>query len=128
MKDPLVEALRLQRRAAKTGFDWPHSPHYERVLWRKLQEEIRELREVRHQRKAAREELGDLLFMVVNVARYFGLDPVAALRAGNRKFSRRFSHILKHCASLPRRGHPQRLTVMERLWREAKQQEKAPIP
>lgn len=127
MKDPLTEALRLQRRAAKTGFDWPQSRHFERLLWRKLQEEILELRQVRRQPQAAQDELGDLLFMVVNVARYFGVDPVAALRSGNRKFSRRFDYILSHRDGLPRRGQRGRLAAMERLWREAKRKERAPI-
>lgn len=120
MSDTLREALRRQRAAARHGFDWPRTPRWERELWAKLQEEIVELRAVRRQPRAAREELGDLLFMVVNVARYLGVDPRAALAGANAKFQRRFDHILRHAGRLPPRGHPRRLAAMERLWNEAK--------
>lgn len=126
-RDPLKEALRVQRAAARHGFDWPRTARWERALWGKLQEELGELRAARKQPAAAREELGDLLFMVVNVARFLGLDPAAALRAGNRKFQRRFAYILRHADTLPPAGDPRRLAAMERLWAEAKQRERAAI-
>ena len=128
MRDPLKSALAVQRRAAREGFDWPRTATFERLLWRKLQEEITELRAVRRQPRAALEELGDLLFMVVNVARYLDLDPSAALRAGNRKFLRRFGYILAHSAALPRRGDRRRLAAMERLWQDAKRREAGATP
>lgn len=118
MKTPLAEALRLQKQAAKRGFDW--TPAMRRLMWAKLQEEIRELRAVARQPRQAEDELGDLLFMTVNLARHLGIDAERALRHANRKFSRRFSYILQHRATLPPLGHRRRLAAMEALWREAK--------
>src|SRR5277367_2246534 len=82
--EPLCSALAMQIDAATQGFDWDDPAG----LWDKLGEEIAELREARD--PAGRiEELGDLLFMVVNLARHFGVDPGTALRQANAKFQRR---------------------------------------
>ncbi|HEX2803647.1 MAG TPA: nucleoside triphosphate pyrophosphohydrolase [Sphingomicrobium sp.] len=84
----LDRALKLQRRAARTGFDWPDS-FGPRV---KIDEELAELdRESDPERRA--DELGDLLFAVVNLARHLNVDPEEALRQANRKFERRFRAI-----------------------------------
>lgn len=117
-KSAIADALRLQKSAARQGFDWNRPG----PLWNKLQEEIAELREVAREPVRAQEELGDLLFMAVNLARHFGLDPERALRGGNRKFMRRYGYILKHAKQLPSLGHPQRLAQMEKLWQKAKRQ------
>lgn len=81
----LLRAEKLQKRAARTGFDWP-DPDGARV---KVDEEIIEVVEARDADHRA-EEIGDLLFAVVNWARKFGIDPEAALRAANGKFEKRF--------------------------------------
>jgi ATP diphosphatase len=86
----LERAAKLQRRAARTGFDWPDSSGPRA----KIDEELAELdAESDHQRML--EELGDLLFAVVNLARHLNIEPEAALREANRKFERRFRAIEK---------------------------------
>ncbi len=119
--DPLAHAARVQRRAARQGFDWPRA---DPRLWRKLIEEIGELKAVARQPTRARGELGDLLFMAVNLSRHLGVDAGRALREAIRKFERRYAHVMAHARSLPRKGHPRRLAAMERLWQEAKRIEK----
>ena len=123
MSEPLAEALRLQREAAREGFDWTHPQE----LWDKLAEEIGELREA-GDAAARSEELGDLLFMVVNLSRHLGVDPAAALAAANAKFTRRYGLILEHLAELPPLGDPARLEQMERLWQQAKSLEQYKKP
>jgi len=84
----LDRAAKLQRRAARTGFDWPDASGPRA----KIEEELAELdREIDHQRR--RDELGDLLFAVVNLARHLNIDAEEALRQANRKFEARFRAI-----------------------------------
>jgi uncharacterized protein YabN with tetrapyrrole methylase and pyrophosphatase domain len=119
--DGLAEALRIQLEAAKLGFDWRHLDE----LWDKLAEEVLELKAAAGEsRDAAEDELGDLLFMAVNLARHLHVDPVQAMARANAKFNRRFAHILRHLDKVPALGHPQRLEGMEQLWQEAKRLEK----
>ncbi len=113
----LTRAVKLQKRATRIGFDWPDlGPVFE-----KLDEEIGELKaELAGPRKAARlaDELGDVLFVLANVARHLGLDPEAALRGTNGKFERRFRHIERR---LDETGGGQRpLDELDALWDEAK--------
>jgi len=119
--DPLRRAVGVQRRAARQGFDWPLG---DPALWRKLHEEIRELKAVTRQRAKAREELGDLLFMVVNLSRHLKVDAGRALAQAIRKFERRYAHVIAQARSLPRKGDPRRLQRMEALWQQAKRREK----
>lgn len=121
MNEPLNEALHLQRLAAEQGFDWRET----RELWDKLAEEIAEL-EAATQEGPARieDELGDLLFMAVNLARHLGVDAGAALTAANAKFQRRYAHIQRHQHTLPPLGDPARLDAMEALWQAAKRAER----
>lgn len=122
MSQAMARAMALQRDAARQGFDWRHLDE----LWEKLAEEIGELREASSVRDpvGTAEELGDLLFMAVNLARHLGVDPEAALEACNRKFQRRYAHIAEQLEKLPPLGHPRRLEAMEALWQDAKRQEK----
>jgi uncharacterized protein YabN with tetrapyrrole methylase and pyrophosphatase domain len=120
--EPLARAARVQRSAARTGFDWAEAG--DPALWAKLHEEIRELKAVARDRVKAREELGDLLFAVVNLSRHLRIDPARALAAAIRKFERRYGYVIKHARSLPRKGNPRRLAAMERLWQEAKRRER----
>ncbi len=112
----LVEAQQISSKAAAVGFDWENP---EQVL-EKLHEELRELAEARAAGTPAEleSEIGDLLFVVVNLARFMKVDPEQALRKTNAKFRKRFSHVEKY-ASLPGAT----LAEMEALWQEAKEQE-----
>ena len=115
----LTRALKLQRRAARVGFDWPDVP----PIFDKIDEEIGELRrEIASDAAAARleDEIGDLLFTVVNLARRLAIDPEQALRGTCRKFERRFRHmeavLADEGASLIERN----LAELEVLWQRAK--------
>ena len=117
----LLRAEKLQKRAARVGFDWPDvAPVYGKVA-----EELDELRAAAAGGEPARvaDEVGDLLFAVVNLARHLGVDPEGALRGSSAKFERRFRSIE---TELARRGlSPDQagLDEMERLWQAAKADE-----
>jgi len=117
--DALREALRLQLDAAAVGFDWNDLAG----VWDKLHEEVGELREADGANER-REELGDLLFMIANLSRHLGVDPVAALHQANVKFARRFGYVMRHAQDLPPLGDPRRLDAMEALWGRAKMLER----
>ncbi|MDR3415855.1 MAG: MazG nucleotide pyrophosphohydrolase domain-containing protein [Nevskia sp.] len=119
MAEPIAEALRLQLDAAAQGFDWDDPAG----LWDKLAEEVAELRQAGDAAGRA-EELGDLLFMVVNIARHLGVEPAAALTAANLKFCRRYAYIQRELERLPPLGDPDRLHRMEELWQQAKLDER----
>jgi len=114
----LTRALKLQNRAARVGFDWPSR---EGVM-EKIVEEAHELAEARAGADPDRleDEFGDLLFAVVNLGRHLGLDPEAALRRTNAKFTRRFEHIERALARTGRRPEDVSLDELEALWVEAK--------
>lgn len=119
--DPLFHAHRLQRRVAEVGFDWPDA---EGAL-DKVREEVEEVGRELQVRDPERieEEIGDLLFSVVNLARLLGAHPPAALSRANAKFRRRFAAV-EHLAQL--RGiavADAGLDVLDSLWQEAKENE-----
>jgi MazG family protein len=115
----LVEAQQISSRAAGVGFDWENP---EQVL-DKLHEELAEFAEAR--RIASHDELenemGDLLFVLVNLARFVKVDPEQALRRTNAKFRRRFAYIEEKLAERGRKPEDSNLEEMEDLWQEAKQ-------
>lgn len=119
----LTRAVKLQKRAARVGFDWPST---EEVL-DKMLEESRELVEARdtlsHSELEA--EFGDLLFVMANLARHLDIDPEAALRRTNLKFTNRFERIEDYLAELGKRPEQSDLTEMDALWDRAKSAEKA---
>lgn len=120
--EPLARAAAAQWGAARQGFDWPRPRRgVDPRLWRKLAEEIGELRAVADNRRRARDELGDLLFMVVNLSRHLDLDAGAALRGAVRKFERRLAYVLKHTPKR-RRGESREahLRRLEKNWVAAK--------
>ncbi|MCV2864273.1 nucleoside triphosphate pyrophosphohydrolase [Defluviimonas sp. WL0075] len=119
----LLRALKLQNRAARVGFDWPST---DEVL-DKIVEEARELVEARETMTEAEtfEEFGDLLFVVANLARHLKIDPEAALRAANAKFTRRFRSIEAALAERGKRPEESNLAEMDALWDAAKALEKA---
>ena len=121
----LLRAEKLQKRAARVGFDWPGvEPVFAQVL-----EEVGELREAIGSEAAETtvpEELGDLLFACVNLARHLGVDAEAALRGANAKFAARFRHVEAALAETGRRVDEADLVELNRLWEEAKRAERHP--
>jgi len=113
----LQRAVKLQKRARKVGFDWPSA---EPVL-EKIDEEMDELRTAMSagDRGAMEEELGDLLFSAVNLARQLDIDPASALRRSNAKFERRFRS-MEEAAGGDERLASMNLEEMEALWQRAK--------
>lgn len=118
----LTRAVKLQKRAARVGFDWPNT---DQVL-AKIQEESAELIEARdtlpHDKQV--EEFGDLLFVMANLARHLKIDPEAALRGANAKFMRRFEYIEDALTKLGKSPEHSDLAEMDALWNAAKATEK----
>ena len=114
----LVEAQQIASRAAHVGFDWENP---EQVI-EKLHEELAELDEAR--RNAAQDdlegEIGDLLFVLVNLARFVKVDPEQALRKTNAKFRKRFGFIERKLAERGKKLEDSNIREMEALWQEAK--------
>jgi nucleoside triphosphate diphosphatase len=141
----LLEAHKLSSRAAHVGFDWPEIEG----LFEKLAEETAELREELKATPVKRpsgtgiagagkpkvspelrgrmeDEVGDLFFVLVNIARYLSLDPESALKKTNRKFKRRFQWIEERLRARGRGPQQASMSELEELWQEAKHQEKQP--
>lgn len=116
----LMRADKLQRRAARSGFDWPDIE----PVWGKLDEEIAEVREAlaAGQPEAVEDELGDLLFTVVNLARHCGVDSEQALQRANGKFASRFKRVEQLAAESTKPMKDQTLEQLDALWDKAKQQ------
>ncbi len=115
----LVEAQHIASRAAGAGFDWDNVEQ----VFEKLDEEVAELRGA-GTREEIEGEIGDLLFVIVNIARFMKVDPEQSLRRTNAKFRRRFAHVeagLKAQGKSPREAT---IAEMEALWQEAKQETK----
>lgn len=117
----LLRALKLQKRAARVGFDWPST---DQVL-DKINEESRELVEARDtlSQTEVEEEFGDLLFVMANLGRHLNLDPEAALRAANAKFTRRFEAVEAKLAGLGKTPAQSNLSEMDALWDTVKSEE-----
>ncbi|MBZ5619288.1 MAG: nucleoside triphosphate pyrophosphohydrolase [Acidobacteriia bacterium] len=114
----LVEAQQIASRAAAVGFDWENP---EQVV-EKLHEELAEFAEARRRASPAEleDELGDLLFVLVNLARFVKVDPEQALRRTNAKFRQRFGYIERKLAERGRKLEESNIEEMEALWQEAK--------
>ena len=140
----LMEAHKLSSRAARVGFDWPEIEG----LFEKLAEETVELREElkavpvtappgkgvagsgklqisAEQQARIEDEVGDLFFVLVNIARYLSLDPESALRKANRKFKRRFKWMEAQLRDSGRGAHQASMEELEELWQQAKRLEKS---
>ena len=115
----MLRAEKLQKRAARTGFDWPD-------ITGVIDKIIEELDEVRGAESAEhrQEEVGDLLFAVVNLARHLKVDPEQALRDANRKFERRFRSMETQSAEEGENFNALPLDQKEALWQSAKAREK----
>jgi ATP diphosphatase len=119
----LTRAVKLQNRAARVGFDWPDAG----AVLDKIAEESAELVEAQGAGDAGRvaEEYGDLMFVMANLARHLRVDPEAALRAANAKFTRRFEAIEAALAADGRTPAESDLAEMDALWDAAKRAERA---
>lgn len=129
---PLERAYKIQKKAAKAGFDWTEAGD----VWDKISEELSETREAwEHLSRDnpagtadlhahLEEELGDLLFSVINISRYLDVDPAMALHRTNAKFTRRFQHVEKRMKEQGLAMHKETFTEMDRLWDEAKEHER----
>ncbi len=119
----LLRAHKLQKRAARVGFDWPGAGE----VLDKIAEEAAELVEARDRltADAVEEEMGDLLFVMANLARHLGVEPEAALRRANAKFTRRFGAVEDALAARGKRPEESDLAEMDALWNAAKAREKA---
>lgn len=126
----LMRAVKLQSKAAKVGFDWPTlAPVFD-----KMREELAELEQAcsapsgrpldREPDGAIHEEFGDLLFVMANVARHLKIDPEAALRGANAKFTRRFQYIEARLLEDGRTPAQSSLAEMDRLWNEVRAEDK----
>ncbi len=122
----LMRAVKLQKRAARVGFDWPNAGQ----VLDKIAEESRELVEARNRADPdqTHEEFGDLLFVMANLARHLGVDPEHALRDANAKFTRRFTQIERELANDGRRPEESNLEEMDALWDAAKAKERGQRP
>jgi len=117
----LVEARQISSRAAGAGFDWDN---FQQVV-AKLHEELAELEHAQTQSpeaapQAVEDELGDLLFVIVNMARFLKVDPEQALRKSNAKFRRRFGHVERGLEARGKTPRESNIEEMEALWQEAK--------
>ncbi|MEI7526989.1 MAG: MazG family protein, partial [Mariniphaga sp.] len=118
----LVKANRIQEKARGVGFDWEEKQQ----VWDKVKEELEEFEaEVRADHKKNMEnELGDLIFSIVNVARLYDIDPESALERTNQKFIRRFNYLEEQTLLKGRSLHTMSLAEMDFFWDQAKEIEK----
>jgi tetrapyrrole methylase family protein/MazG family protein len=124
---PLDRAWKLQKKAAKAGFDWPDAAG----VIEKVREEIKEVEEVmrisndieKAENAALEEELGDLLFSAVNLCRFFDIEPSLAIQRTNSKFTERFKYVEKRIKENGMEMSAQSLAVMDKYWNEAKKAE-----
>jgi len=119
----LLKAKKLQVRAAKDGFDWPSAD----PVWDKFAEEIQEVREAVAEQDTdhLEEEVGDLLFVAVNLARKLGVDPEIALQRANRKFESRYRGMERIASERGRKLSDMDLPAQDALWDEVKKEGKA---
>ena len=125
----LMEAHQISTKVARVGFDWKDVEE----IFAKLQEELDELREAISEHANTndeadhthvREEIGDLLFVITNIARRLNVEPEAALKLSNRKFRKRFRFLEDKLSAADRKFEDTSLEQMEELWQEAKKQER----
>ena len=114
----MVKAYRMQEKTAQVGFEWENAEQ----VWEKVEEEIAEFKEtlIKEESQARREEeFGDILFSMINYARFQNIDPETALERINQKFKKRFEYIEEHA---PKSMEEMSLEEMDALWNEAKSQ------
>jgi len=112
----LLRAYHIGSRAASVGFDWARTND----VVDKIEEEVRELREVTHDAERAEEEMGDLLFAIANLARKMGIEPETALRKANEKFTRRFTQMEARISEIGKTMSALTIEQLEEEWQRAK--------
>ena len=114
----LIKAYRMQEKAANVGFDWDNRDD----VWAKVNEELAELKVEldRDDKVKAEKEFGDYLFSLVNIARFYGINPDNALELTNKKFRNRFNYVEEHSIKLGMNLKDMTLEQMDVLWNEAK--------
>jgi XTP/dITP diphosphohydrolase len=118
----MVKAYRIQEKASGVGFDWEQPEQ----VWEKVIEEMKELRhevEIGADHKKREDEMGDLIFALVNYARFIGVNPEDALERTNRKFISRFRHLEERAREENKTLHEMTLAEMDVYWNEAKKAE-----
>ncbi len=119
---PLVKAYRIQEKAKGVGFDWEKPEQ----VWDKVQEEMQELKyevDNAHSKEKMENELGDLMFSIINYARFIGVNPEDALEKTNRKFIHRFQHLESKAKEIGKSLKDMSLDEMDVFWEEAKKME-----
>ena len=118
----LIKAYRIQDKARNVGFDWKEKED----VWEKVQEELEELKVelAKGDKENSTQELGDFIFSVINAARLYKLNPDNALEKTNQKFIRRFNYVEDHSLKQGKNLKDMSLEEMDKLWDEAKLQEK----
>lgn len=118
----LIKAYRIQDKARNVGFDWKEKED----VWDKVQEELEELKVelAKGDKENSTRELGDFIFSVINAARLYKLNPDNALEKTNQKFIRRFNYVEDHSLKQGKNLKDMSLEEMDKLWDEAKLQEK----
>ncbi len=117
---PLERSFKIQKKAAKLGFDWPDTEG----PYEKIKEEIIEIKDaVQNDPDSVEAEIGDLLFSVVNLSRKLKIDPATALHRSNEKFLKRFSFVEKEMEKTNKDMHRDNLTLMDEYWNLAKSKE-----
>lgn len=116
----IVKAIRLQEKAKQVGFEWENSAQ----VWEKVKEEMQELQEAIRQKEsdATEEEMGDLLFSLINYARFLQVDAETALERTNKKFIRRFTQMEEHASLAGKNLSDMSLEEMDEIWNEVKKQ------
>ena len=112
---PMDRSFKLQKKAAKAGFDWPDIDG----VMEKIKEELDEVRAAKNETETE-EELGDLLFSVINLCRYLKVEPSAALNRTNNKFIERFKYVEKKMKETGQEMKKENLNIMDKYWNEAK--------
>jgi len=117
---PMLRALKLQKRAARVGFDWPDFQQLCDKLTEEVAELTAELNSSQRDETRIADEVGDILFVAVNMARKAGVDPETALLACNRKFEYRFKYIEENIVKYNKKLEEASLEEMEQLWQASK--------
>ena len=117
---PMQRAVKLQKRAASVGFDWPNISQIIDKMHEEAAELTAELESKPQNKQRLTDEVGDLLFVAVNLARKAGVDPETALISCNKKFEQRFNYIEQELYPKTRSLSDSTLDEMEKLWQEAK--------
>lgn len=110
----IIKASRMQDKVAQVGFDWPEKEH----VWDKVEEELKEFKDAEGTQKE--EEFGDLIFSLINYARWLKINPDDALEATNRKFKYRFESIEKYAQKKNIKMEEMTLSEMDEVWEQAK--------